>query len=297
MNDFTIAVLHSGAPPTGWLHSNWRPEPGVVLSTFLLAALYILWTGPLNRRRPGAENRPVTGRQTTYFLLGCVLYFVALGPPLDDWSGFYLLSAHMLQHMIVLLGVAPLLLAGTPGWVLQPLADNRYTNTIGWALTRPIVAGFISTVIIVLWHVPDVYNAALRHQSLHMIQHVAFLVAGLLAAWPVLGPLPAWPRIQSPPLQCVYLFIYAMPVGMVGAFITLAATGFYSYYDTVPRIFGISLDVDQQLAGLLMWVGGTTFALLWITYIFLRWAGAEERADRESRSATSTVAASGAEGS
>jgi putative membrane protein len=294
MNGFNIQLLHAGVPPTGWLHSDWSPEPMVVLSSFALAALYVLWTGPLNRRRPGSENRPVTGRQTAYFLLGCLTYLIALSPPLDDWSDFYLLTAHMFQHMIVIFVVAPLFLAGIPAWVLQPLANNRITNTIGRVLTRPLVAAVISTVIIILWHLPDSYDLALRHEPIHIIQHGFFLIAGLLAWWPVLGPLPAWPRIESPPIRCLYLFLYSLPAGLVGAFITLSAPGFYPYYDTVPRIFGIDLEMDQQLAGLMMWVGGSMIYLVWITVIFLTWASREEAADREPRPAAPLPRAEGA---
>lgn len=296
MFDFTFPVLHSGVPPTGWLHSGWRPEPTVVLGTFLLAALYVLWTGPLNRRRPGSEDRPVTGRQTTYFLAGCLAYLLALSPPLDDWSDYYLLTAHMFQHMVLIFVVAPLLLAGTPGWVLQPLADNRYINKIGYTLTRPIVAAILSTVIIVVWHLPGPYDTALQHEPIHIAQHMSFLVAGLLAWWPVLGPLPAWPRIESPPLRCLFLFLYSLPAGLVGAFITMSAPGFYPFYDNVPRIFGISLEMDQQLAGLMMWVGGSTIYLLWVTVIFLTWASGEEAADREPRQPQPAIPSPGVEG-
>ena len=284
MNDFHISLLHTGVPPTGWLHSDWSPEPMVVLSSFALAALFVLWTGPLNRRRPGSENRQTTGRQTTYFLLGCLAYLMALSPPLDDWSDFYLLTAHMFQHMIIMFVVAPLFLAGTPAWVLQPLANNRFTNKIGWALTRPVVAAVISTVIVIALALARLLRCCT--QSLNRSTSPSTdrsCWRRLLAWWPVLGPLPAWPKIQSPPVQCLYLFLYSLPAGLVGAFITMSEPGFYAYYATVQRIFGIDLEVDQQLAGLMMWVGGSMIYLVWITVIFLSWAGREEAADREPR--------------
>ncbi|MCO5220837.1 MAG: cytochrome c oxidase assembly protein [Thermomicrobiales bacterium] len=288
MIDITISLLHTGPPPTGWLHSDWRFQPAVLLSTFLAAAAYILVTGPINRRFPGSEHRPVTSRQRVYFLLACLVYLIALGPPIDDWSGFYLMSAHMLQHLLIMMVVAPLLILGIPAWMLAPLARNRYTNTVISILTRPLIAGAVSLFIVILWHLPGAYDRSLTSDPVHIAQHASLLAAGVLMLWPVLSPFPWWPKIQYPPLQCLYLFLYMLPSGIVGAFITLAAPGVYPFYKTVPRIFGISLEVDQQVAGLMMWVGQSTILLLWITYIFLSWAGREEAADREARPAEST---------
>jgi cytochrome c oxidase assembly factor CtaG len=105
-------ILHSGVGfPTGWLHSNWRIDPTVVLAAFAIAAAYVLATGHFNNARPDAAERIVTRKQRVLFLLGCALFIVALGPPLDDWSDNYLLSAHMTQHMLLLFAVAPLWLA------------------------------------------------------------------------------------------------------------------------------------------------------------------------------------------
>lgn len=275
-----LPVLHSGEGfPTGWLHSNWRPEPTVVLGTFALMAGYVLWTGSLNRRRPDYAERPVTSAQRWMFIGGCLALLIALGQPLDDWSDNYLLTAHMAQHMILLFVVAPLWLAGTPAWLLKPLARNRFINKAGYAITRAVPALIISNAVIIFWHLPGPYDAALVNEPVHILQHLSFLAASLLAWWPVLGPLPEWPRL-SIPLSCLYLFFYSLPGGLVGAFITLAAPGFYPFYDNVPRIFGIGLDTDQQLAGLLMWVGGSTIYLLWISRLFFKWAGEEEEADR-----------------
>jgi putative membrane protein len=133
--------------------------------------------------------------------------------------------------------------------------------------------------MITLWHLPGAYDAALKTEPVHVIQHMSFLAAALLAWWPVLSPLPAWPAL-TPPLQCLYLFLYSIPNGIVGAFITFAAPGVYHYYETAPRLWGISVATDQQLAGVLMWVLGGGIYLLWLTVIFFRWAGHQEEAER-----------------
>jgi putative membrane protein len=225
----------------------------------------------------------VSTSQRIAFLLGCLVFLIALGPPIDDWSDDYLLSAHMAQHMLLMFVVAPLWLYGTPSWLLQPLADNRFTNAIGYAVTRPVIALIASNAMVIVWHLPGVYNQALLSEPVHVVQHGFFIVAALLAWWPVLGPLPAWPKISSEPLQCLYLFLYSLPGGLVGAAITYAAVPMYDFYADSPRIFGISLDMDQQLAGLMMWVAGSTIYFLWITTIFLRWGAREDEAEYRPR--------------
>jgi len=279
--------LHaSGGPPGGRFYTHWYLQPSVALMVFGLATAYVAWTGPLNRRRPGAEDRPVTGRQVAAFLGGCLALLVALGPPMDDWSGYYLLSAHMVQHLMLTMLVPPLLLLGTPGWVLAPLLRVRVVERLGYYLTRPLVGFVLAGLAYALWHLPPLYVAALRSEPVHVVEHQVFLLTGLLAWWPLCGNLAAWPRL-SPPLQCLYLFLTTIPGGIVGAIITMADPGLYPPYgDVQERPFGLDIATDQQIAGLIMWVGANTVYLVLITVIFLRWASREEAADRAATLAT-----------
>jgi putative membrane protein len=201
-----------------------------------------------------------------------------LGPPLDDWADHYLLSAHMVQHLLLIMLAAPLLLYGTPGWMLEPLTRNRVTNTIGYWLTRPVVAFALANAVLVVWHLPLLYDAALRSEPIHVVEHMTMLGTALLAWWPILGPLPQWPRLPLA-LHSVYFFAMTVPGGAVGAFITFAQPGLYAPYDTARRIFGIDLATDQQAAGLLMWVVVSAIYLLLLTVSFFRWAQREEAAE------------------
>src|SRR3712207_4432138 len=112
-------LLHAGeAEPTGWLHSDWRPEPTVVFGVLILIGLYTHWTGSRNRNHRDEQINPVTRSQRVMFILGAVTLLVALGPPIDDWSDHYLLTAHMVQHLLLMLVAMPLLIAGTPPWLV-----------------------------------------------------------------------------------------------------------------------------------------------------------------------------------
>ena len=270
-----LPPLHGGAGlPTGPLKSHWILEPTVGLGVIGAAVAYLLWVGPLNRRRPGAAQRPVTGWQRASFLGGCATILVALGPPLDDWSDYYLLTAHMVQHLLLILLAPPLLLLGLPAWTLRPLLRWRLVARAGYILTRAVPAFAISAAVMIVWHVQVFYDAALASTPIHVLEHQLFLASALLAWWPIVGPLPEWPRL-SRPLQCLYLFLQTLPGGLVGSIITFAAPGLYEHYRNAPR-WGMSLATDQEAAGLLMWVGVSTIYLLLITIIFFRWAAEEE---------------------
>jgi cytochrome c oxidase assembly factor CtaG len=267
---FPALLAHAGGvDPTGWLWSDWNIQPTVAIGLLVLVAGYLYVT-----RGAGA-----TRGQKAAFIGGMLTLFVALGPPLDDWSDHYLLLAHMVQHLLIILLAAPLLLAGVPGWLLEPLTRNRVTNTIGYWLTRPIVAFAIANAVFVLWHIPLFYDMALRSEPVHVLEHMTLLTTAILAWWPILGPLPQWPRLPLP-LHSLYFFAMTIPGAMVGAFITYAEPGLYTPYDTARRIFGIDLATDQQAAGLLMWVAVSAIYLLLFTFSFFRWANREEAAER-----------------
>jgi cytochrome c oxidase assembly factor CtaG len=277
----SVPLLHVGAPePGGPTFSHWRIEPGVALFLFGLTALYLAWVGPLNRRRPGSEARPVRRGEVVAFLGGSVAALVALGPPLDDWSHFFFVSAHMAQHLILMLVAVPLWLLGIPAWVYRPAVRHPLIGPAGRWLTRPLPAFMIGTAINVVWHIPALYDAALGVEALHVFQHLCFLVAGVFLWWPIVSKVPEWPAL-SPPLQCLYLFLQTVPGGIIGAFITNAGPGLYPHYEEASvRPWDLSLKVDQEIAGLTMWVGTNALFLLLITIIFLRWAGNEEARDR-----------------
>lgn len=279
-----IPSFHAGEPdPTGWLWSDWRLDPGVVIALFLAAALYAIATGSRNRADDGSTLLPVTVGQRVSFFAGLVSILVAMGPPLHDWAEHYLLTAHMVQHMILLLLTPPLLLHGIPEWMYAPLVRNPVTNRIMYVLTRPLVAYLLAAVVLIAWHVPALYEAALYSDPIHSFEHFTFVATSMLAWWPIMGNVPQWPRI-SPLMQCLYFFALTLPGSAVGVYLTFSDAGLYRPYDTAPRVFGIPNYMDQQIAGLLMWVGEATIFLLLITYTFLRWWGEQEKIENGPRS-------------
>ncbi|HYP60619.1 MAG TPA: cytochrome c oxidase assembly protein [Thermomicrobiales bacterium] len=286
----TMPLLHAGQPePTGWLHSNWRPEPSVVIGVLALIGLYVIWTGSKNRDERGRQIHPVSAGQRFLFIAGALTVGVALSPPLDDWSDHFLLSAHMLQHLLLMMLAVPLLIAGTPSWLVSKLLGRGPVRPVMYMLTRPVVSFLIGNLIIVIWHMPFAYDAMLENLPLHIAAHLSFMVAAFFLWWPVMSRSPELPGLP-PLLACLYLFLSTIPGGIVGAFITLAAPGLYTVYPDAPRIWGISLGTDQQIAGLTMWVITGLIYLGWITVIFFRWAADEERREMTSAQPTASPA-------
>jgi putative membrane protein len=277
-----LPPIHIGGPePTGFLYSHWMIEPSIALMIIVTTAAYLAVVGPLNRRRPGAENRPVSIAQIRWFLLGQLALLISLGPPLDDWSHFFFSSAHMVQHLILMFVVVPLWIKGVPSWVFDPIVRRPRTRFLLTWVPRAVPGFLLASLIIALWHVPLFYNATLESAFIHTLQHAFFLVAGFLFFWPLMSTVEESPQL-SPPMKCLYLFAQTIPSGIVGATIVYAAPPLYPHYaEATFRPFGLSVADDQVLGGLIMWVGMNVVFLLMLSIIFLRWANDEDRKERE----------------
>ncbi|HWV22825.1 MAG TPA: cytochrome c oxidase assembly protein [Thermomicrobiales bacterium] len=277
-----LPLFHVGGPePTGPLYTHWILDPKIAVFVIVLTGAYLAWVGPLNRRRPGYENRPVTSVQIRWFLLGQLLLVIALGPPIDDWSHFFFSSVHMFQHLLLMFAVVPCWIKGTPPWVFEPLVRNKVGLALLTWIPRAVPAFLLATLIIVLWHIPEFYNATLTNEFIHAMQHMFFLVTGFLFFWPLMSTVPESPQL-SPPMKCVYLFLQTIPSGVIGATIVYAAPGLYPHYgEATVRPWGISIAEDQQWGGLMMWVGMNSVFLIMLSIIFIKWAMDEERKDRE----------------
>jgi putative membrane protein len=260
------------AAPFSWLGGEIHSD--VVLGVVLLAGAYTWAT--ITSRRPTPLGSPAA------FFGGCAALLVALNGPLHDLSDYYLFSAHMVQHLVLTLVVAPLWLAGTPGWMLDALADRAaslggLTGVMRW-LTRPLPAFAVFGIAVVAWHLPGPYNAALETHAWHVVEHLVLLGAAVVGWWPILSRstrLPALPYAG----QLLYLFVFGMPMTVVAAMVTGAEDVLYPYYAAAPRLFDLTPLADQRLGGLIMWVPAGIIPVVAFTVVFFRWAAAEREAD------------------
>jgi putative membrane protein len=255
----TLALLHAGASFTLESFSiHWS----TVIGLAVLACLYE-W-----RAQKARTDVPI-GRRLAFYA-GLITVFLSLNGPLHDLSDYYLFSAHMVQHLILTLVVPPLLLVGTPGWMLRPALGVPAIARVARALTRPMVCFATFNVVLAAWHLPILYNYAMAHHDVHIVQHLMFMAAAVMLWWPVLSQLPELPRL-SYPMQMLYLFLTSIPMSIVAVYITYSSALLYPAYAGASRVLPLTPMEDQLLGGLIMWIPGGLVFFGVITVIFFRW--------------------------
>jgi len=253
-------LLHPAGPnPTAGFSVHWSTVVGIAG----LGTLYA-WRSRVEGKRP-------TRGQVIAFAGGLLAMFLALNGPLHDLSDYDLFSAHMVQHLVLIFVVAPLLVAGTPGWMLRPALGIPGVGPVARWLTGPKQAFVIFNLMMIGWHLPGPYNLAMADHPVHIVEHLMFLVAAVLMWWPFLSPLPELPRLAYPG-QMLYCFLMSIPMSIVAIYIAMADHVLYPAYEAAPRIWGLSPLEDQQLGGLIMWIpGGIVFYII-MSIVFFKWA-------------------------
>lgn len=253
----------------------WSIHPSIPIGLGILVLAYMLGVGPLRGRyRLGP---PVDRLQAVTFGLGILTFFLALTGPIHDLSDSYLFTVHMLQHLIITLIAPPLVLLGTPDWLVRPLLGPPVVNRAFRFLTRAPVAYLLFSGMLAVWHVPRFYGETLIDLPTHIFEHLLFIATAFLAWWPVLSPIREM-RLR-PPLQVFYLILLTLPMKGLGAALTMQGDILYPAYALAPRVYGISPMEDQRLGGLLMWL--PSGSILWgaAGIVFYRWWRADQETD------------------
>jgi cytochrome c oxidase assembly factor CtaG len=219
------------------------------------------------------------------FATGSLTIAIALLSPVA-WLSEILLSVHMTQHMLLMLVAAPLFMFGRPLfvwlWTISPerrtpmMAGLRSPAVQGsWrAMTSPLAVFLIQATALWLWHVPALYEAALRHEGVHALEHLSFVVAASLFWW---GMLQGRYGRRGYGLAVVYVFLTAVYSSVLGALLTVSPVAWYDEYVRQGTIWSVDAVADQQLAGLLMWIpAGVVFIVLGLA-LFAAWIGEAAR--------------------
>jgi cytochrome c oxidase assembly factor CtaG len=278
----------------------WSAEPGIVMPLAVAALLYLRGASELWRH--AGPSRGLRRWQAVAFAAGWLVLALALLSPLHELSEA-LFSAHMVQHELLMVIAAPLIVLGRPLVAFAWSLPKRWRHGLaGWtgtaparvagALGRPAVAWLLHAVAIWAWHAPGLYDAALRSAPLHALQHASFLGTALLFWWALIHT-----ARRRYGVSVLYLFTTAVHTTALGAVLALATRPLYPAYAGTSA-WGLSALEDQQLAGLIMWVPGSVVYLVAALALMLAWlrqsdrgAPAAETASRERVPLDAAVAA------
>lgn len=279
-------------PSSHDLWRSWNTEPSIWV-LLLFSMLIYIW-GMHNAWRRAGRGRGITARQWISFAGAILVLVLALMSPLDTLSEA-LFSAHMVQHLILMLLAAPLLvisdfqlalLWALPRHRAQALGSGFGQSrplTGGWRLlNHPVFVWVVFTMATWLWHAPRLYQAALHNEMIHSLEHLTFLFTAMLFWWVLLkrhGPDHVHYGVTIP-----FLFLSVLQGAIFGALMTFPSRPWYSDYVASATSWGLTPIEDQQLAGLIMWIfAGTVFTLLTIGY-FAAWLRAlEQRSEQSAR--------------
>jgi putative membrane protein len=247
----------------GWVFEPW------VLACLALSLAWYAW-GVTRLWRHAGAGRGLRRWRVASFVGGWLVLIVGLLSPLDS-LGSWLFWVHMLQHELLMVLAAPLMVLGRPlaawAWALPPAARRTLGHAFhrrrwrrGWkVLTTAWCAWLLHAAALWLWHVPAAFDAALHHRGLHALQHASFLFSALLFWWTVFGVSARHPR---PGVALMSLFTTMLHSGALGALLALSPSVWYRAYAVSAPALGWEPLADQQLGGLLMWApGGVAYAV------------------------------------
>lgn len=279
-----LALAHTGERLLPYdLWSAWEFDPGVVISLAVVGILYA---------RGARVQRISTPRQHIFFWSGWVSLVIALISPLHP-LGEVLFSAHMVQHEILMLVSAPLLVLSRPLVTFLWGMPFEWRRSLGqWAkmnyfqrcwsfLTDPLTAWSIHAVAIWSWHAPFLFDLTLRSELAHTAQHLSFFLSALLFWWALFYAHGQ----KAYGAGVFYVFTTAVHTGILGALLTFAPRIWYSSYLTTTQAWGLTPLQDQQIGGLIMWVPASLVYLVAGLWLFAAWLKESDAMLERTRSA------------
>jgi putative membrane protein len=268
-----------GDPSTWWLE--WPVEPLVWAGVLIAGWAYL---------RAARRVRGWPPVRRTHFSLGLAAVFLALASPIATFE-LSLFWVHMVQHLLLTIVAAPLLVLGSPGALALRAATPRTRRRLLAALHsrparffgHPVTAWLLFASVMVLTHFSPLYDAALENEFMHLVEHGLYLGSALLFWLPVIGLDPAPGRL-TPALRLVYLALVLPQQAFLGLAIYSTTEVLYDHYQTLDRSWGPSAISDQQTAAVVMWIGGEAIVLLALAISAFAWMRHDDRmAIREDR--------------
>ena len=259
------------------IFNDWSPPIFLTMALLLTAILYTRGWYAIRKTRPALFP---TWRLVT-FNLGIATIWVSIASPMDGFADA-LLSAHMVEHLLLMSFVPPLLLLGYPQVpllrgiphvitvrLLAPFLRMKWLRTLGHFLTKPVVAWLAMNLTFLVWHIPTAYDFALEHEHWHEFEHICFLTTSILFWWPLIRP---WPTTSRYPgwIMLPYLVLADIVNTALSAFLAFCDRPVYTYYLERPNPFHIDLIADQRAGAVIMWVLGSLTFLVPAVFVTFR---------------------------
>jgi putative membrane protein len=258
--------------------AGWTFAPIVIVALVGYVAVYVLRWRTV-RREGGA--RAASGWRLVSWCAGVAVLFVALISPVDR-LGEQLATMHMVQHLL-LADIAPILLTlGLTRWLLRPATRriHRIERAAG-PFAHPAFGVVAYVGVMWLWHVPGLYDAALEHGAVHVLEHLSFAAAGLLYWWFLLSPIRSRLRLGGMG-PVAYMFSTKILVGFLGIVLAFAPELLYDFYGTDGRRWRLSPLDDQHVAGLVMALEQSIVMGIALAWLFARMLAESEAEDQRS---------------
>jgi putative membrane protein len=255
---------------------DWTFEPTVTLGLVALVAAYVIAVRR-GRLRRDDDVSPWLGSprwRAWMFGLGVLTAFLALESPVDTGGDNYLLSLHMVQHLVLMMVSPPLVLLGICGMRPPDPARAPGLRRLWTAITRPLPATVLFNAVLLVWHIPTLYDTTLRNEAAHIVEHITFIAVGVVLWWAVVDPIRGEGTTPISPFQKIAaLAVAGVPPTVLGLIFSVASNPFYEFYARAPRLWGLSPVTDQQVAGVVMFGLGNLIYFAAISVIFWRILG------------------------
>jgi cytochrome c oxidase assembly factor CtaG len=187
----------------------------------------------------------------------------------------------MVQHLLLMMVAPPLVLLGVCGVRVSQHGFAR-ARKAWWAITRPVPAALIFNAVMLIWHIPALYDTTLTVEAVHVLEHLSFIAVGIVFWWPVVDPIRSSRTVPITPLtKIAMLVVSGIPPTVLGLIFALSRTPFYSFYVIAPRLWGLSPLADQQIGGVIMLGLGNIIYFGAILAIFIRLLGDAAGDERE----------------
>jgi putative membrane protein len=263
--------------------------PDVFTVCAALAVGYWYAVTRLGPARGGVTSR----RQVAWWYASVATVFVFAEWPIHPLAEHYSFAIHMLEHEVFIFVAAPMMLLGTPAWLMRWAVVDRPWYPVVRFCTRPVVAGITYTVVLLAGHWPAVVDETTHNEPFHFLMHLILFLAALAFWMPVINTLPEFSRLGRP-ATLLYLFVTSIPATLPTMMLIFATHNLYPAYAGGPQYLGWGFKTDQEIAGAIM---GTMVTLeIWIlaAYTFFAWWAEEQREDEQAVPAVPAEQASGA---